>query len=208
MVYFELADKGKIDFNFPKPGALPGITSKGKAILKMTNISFTYPGVAKAQLNNVSVQVSLSSRVACVGENGAGKSTMIKLLTGELEPDAGSGDVWKHPNCRLGYIAQHAFHHIEKHLDESANDYIRWRYANGGDRENEVKVSSIATPEEIEQMSKPFEIQFTLEDGSKIKKKHAIDRFTERRRDNKKDRTVDYEAVLQGLQGNHWIERD
>jgi elongation factor 3 len=103
--YFELPEEGKIDFTFPQPGNLPGINSKGRAILKMTNISFTYPGVKKAQLNNVTVQVSLSSRVACVGENGAGKSTMIKLLTGELEPDEGSGDVWKHPNCRVGYIA-------------------------------------------------------------------------------------------------------
>lgn len=206
--YFELAKEGKIDFNFPQPGNLPGITSKGKAILKMSNITFTYPGVEKAQLNNVTVQVSLSSRVACVGENGAGKSTMIKLLTGELEPDEGSGDVWKHPNCRVGYIAQHAFHHIEKHLDESANDYIRWRYANGGDREEEVKVSSIATAEEIEEMGKPFEIPFKLDDGTTVKKKHVIDRFTERRRDNKKDRTVEYEAQLVGLQGNHYVERD
>jgi elongation factor 3 len=207
--YFELAKEGKVNFNFPQPGALPGITSKGKAILKMTNITFTYPGAPKPQLNNVTVQVSLSSRVACVGENGAGKSTMIKLLTGELEPDEGSGDVWKHPNCRVGYIAQHAFHHIEKHLDESANDYIRWRYANGGDREEEVKVSSIATPEEIEMMGKPFEMPFPQEDGTVIKKKCTVDRLTERRRDNKKNRTVEYEVALQGMSGtNHWVDRE
>ena len=41
---------------------------------------------------------------------------MIKLLTGELVPDKGSGDVWKHPNCRVAYVAQHAFHHIEHHV--------------------------------------------------------------------------------------------
>merc|ERR1719218_241283 len=205
--YFELSEKGKIDFNFPKPGALPGINSKGKAILKMTNITFTYPGAPKPQLNNVSVQVSLASRVACVGENGAGKSTMIKLLTGELEPDEGSGDVWKHPNCRVGYIAQHAFHHIEKHLDETANDYIRWRYANGGDREEVVKVTSIATPEEIAQMAKPFEMPFPQYDGTVVKRKALIERLTERRRENKKDKSTEYEVQLaQG--GLHWVERD
>jgi elongation factor 3 len=47
---------------------------------------------------------------------------MIKLLTGELEPDAGSGEAWKHPNCRVAYVAQHAFKHIESHLDISANE--------------------------------------------------------------------------------------
>jgi elongation factor 3 len=213
--YFELAEKGKIDFNFPNPGPLPGITSKGKAILKMTNITFTYKAPdgtydgRPAQLNNVTIQVSLSSRVACVGENGAGKSTMIKLLTGELEPDKGSGDVWKHPNCRVGYIAQHAFHHIEKHLDETANDYIRWRYANGGDREETVKVTSICTPEEIKQQMTAFEFQFkNEEDGTSSKRKMIVDRFTERRRENKKDRTTEYECVFQSVQGNMWMDRE
>lgn len=206
--YFELANEGKIEFNFPAPGPLPGITSKGKAILKMERITFTYPGVAKPQLTNVTVQVSLSSRVACVGENGAGKSTMIKLLTGELEPDEGSGIVWKHPNCRVGYIAQHAFHHIEKHLDETANEYIRWRFANGSDQEETVKVTSICNAEEIKMMEQKIEFPFPQEDGSVIKHKLVLDRFTEKRRDNKKDRTVEYEAVFHNFSGNHWVERE
>jgi elongation factor 3 len=206
--YFELAEKGKVDFTFPKPGPLPGINSKGKAILKMSNITFTYPGAPKPQLNNVTVQVSLSSRVACVGENGAGKSTMIKLLTGELEPDEGSGDVWKHPNCRVGYIAQHAFHHIEKHLDETANDYIRWRYANGGDAEAQVKVTSIATPEEIKQMESKFECPFEQDDGSVVKRKCTVERLTEKRRDNKKKNTVEYECVMKEFSGKHFVERE
>jgi len=206
--YFELSEKGKIEFCFPKPGALPGINSKGKAILKMTNITFTYPGAKKAQLNNVSIQVSLSSRVACVGENGAGKSTMIKLLTGELEPDKGSGDVWKHPNCRVGYIAQHAFHHIENHLDETANDYIRWRYANGGDREAVVKITSIATADDIKKMEAKFECPFKQDDDSIVKRKVTVERLTEKRRDNKKDRSVEYEVTFKEMSGNHWVERD
>jgi elongation factor 3 len=206
--YFELAEKGKIDFNFPKPGPLPGINSKGKAILKMTNITFTYPGAPKPQLNNVTVQVSLSSRVACVGENGAGKSTMIKLLTGELEPDEGSGDVWKHPNCRVGYIAQHAFHHIEKHLDETANDYIRWRYANGGDAEAIVKVTSIATAEEIKMMEQKFECPFVQDDESVIKRKVTVERLTEKRRDNKKTKNMEYECTFKEFSGNHFVDRD
>lgn len=37
---------------------------------------------------------------------------MIKILTGELEPQ--DGMVWKHPNLRVAYVAQHAFHHIEQ----------------------------------------------------------------------------------------------
>jgi ATPase subunit of ABC transporter with duplicated ATPase domains len=69
--------------------------------------------------------VSLSSRVACIGANGAGKSTLIKVLTGETEATAGM--VWKHPNLRIAYVAQHAFHHLEQHLDKTPNEYIQVR---------------------------------------------------------------------------------
>lgn len=55
-----------------------------------------------------------------------------------MEP--GGGSVWKHPNLRIAYVAQHAFHHIEQHLDITANQYIQWRYAIGEDREALGKV--------------------------------------------------------------------
>merc|ERR1712157_59953 len=114
--YFEFKAT-KLKFKFPQPGPIEGIKSKGKALMKMSKCTFTYPKNDKPTLFDISVQVSLSSRVACVGENGAGKSTMIKLLVGEIEPQ--EGDVWKHPNARIAYVAQHAFHHIESHLDKT-----------------------------------------------------------------------------------------
>lgn len=58
---------------------------------------------------------------------------MIKVLTGELVAD--NGDVYKHPNARVAYVAQHAFHHIEEHLNKTPNEYIRWRYGSGDDKE-------------------------------------------------------------------------
>lgn len=60
------------------------------------------------------------------GPNGAGKSTLIKVLTGEAEPTAGT--VWKHPNLRIAYVAQHAFHHLEKHLDKVRTQYSNCKY--------------------------------------------------------------------------------
>ena len=71
-----------------------------------------YPGMTKNVISNVNLQCSLNSRIAILGANGAGKSTMVKALIGELE--ACEGTVWKHPNLRVAYVAQHAFHHIEK----------------------------------------------------------------------------------------------
>lgn len=58
-----------------------GVRSTTRAIMKLTNCTFTYPGALKPQLKNVSCALTLSSRVGILGPNGAGKSTLIKLLT-------------------------------------------------------------------------------------------------------------------------------
>ncbi len=52
-----------------------------------------------------------------LGPNGAGKSTLIKVLTGEVVPQ--TGKVEKHPNLRIAMMAQHAFHHLEQHLEKT-----------------------------------------------------------------------------------------
>ena len=43
----------------------------------MQQVSFTYPGAAKQQLSDVNVRVALSSRIAVLGANGAGKVRSI-----------------------------------------------------------------------------------------------------------------------------------
>ena len=57
-------------------------------ILEMRNIIKTYPGV-KA-LDDVSLSIKKGEVHAIVGENGAGKSTFIKVITGAITPDSGS----------------------------------------------------------------------------------------------------------------------
>ena len=96
--YFDLT-ASSLKFSFPEPGPLEGVRSKGKPLMTMTNVSFTYPGTTRQILKDINVRVSMASRVACVGANGAGKSTLIKLLTGELEPV--KGNVTKNPRSSL-----------------------------------------------------------------------------------------------------------
>jgi elongation factor 3 len=194
--YFSFTES-KMKFSFPQPGPIEGVKSKGKALMKMAGCTFTYPGNEKPTLFDISVQVSLSSRVACVGENGAGKSTMIKLLVGEIEPQV--GDVWKHPNARIAYVAQHAFHHIEQHLDKTPNEYIRWRYANNGeDKESLVKVTMQFTDEELALQKKPFEIQLIDEESGKISKvKKVVSELMGGRKTNK-SKDYEYEVRYAG----------
>ena len=83
----------KFKFTFPKPAFLEGIKSRGKILLKMDNVSLTYPGNTVPTISDITVR-DLWQVEWRVGVNGAGKSTMIKVLTGELEPTTGT--VWKY----------------------------------------------------------------------------------------------------------------
>lgn len=53
-----------------------------------SDVTFAYPG-QKPLFVNVEFGIDMSSRVAIVGPNGVGKSTFLKLLTGDLEPSKG-----------------------------------------------------------------------------------------------------------------------
>jgi elongation factor 3 len=202
--YFELKSS-KLTFNFPQPGFIEGIKSKGKALMKMQQCEFTYPVNDKPTITDITVQVSLSSRVACVGVNGAGKSTMIKLLTGEMYPTKGT--VWKHPNARVAYVAQHAFHHIEQHLTKTPNEYIRWRYEHGEDKEATQKVTMTLTEEEEAICRNPVQIDSTDAKGNPIKIKRVIDRLTGARKEDKKAKEYLYEVAWEGIgyEGNTWM---
>ncbi|KAI8903400.1 elongation factor EF-3 [Gorgonomyces haynaldii] len=190
--YFGIKNS-KLKFTFPQPGPIPGIKSRSKALMKMSHCFFTYPGNSNPTLFDISIQVSMASRVGCVGENGAGKSTMIKVLTGEVVPQ--QGEVWKHPNARVAYVAQHAFHHIEQHLDKTPNEYIRWRYQNGEDKESLVKVSMVLTKEEEDLQKVPYEFQDPVS-NKPVKK--IIEELTGMRRPGKGGKEFDYEVRFKG----------
>jgi elongation factor 3 len=193
--YYTLSESA-FSFKLPEPGFLEGVKSKDRAILKMMKVGYQYPSSTKPTITGISVQCSLNSRVAVVGPNGAGKSTVIKVLTGEVEPT--SGDVWKHPNMRVAYVAQHAFHHIEQHLDKSPNEYIRWRFQNGEDRELAAKITRQLTPEEEQRLKVPIVID---------SEKRVIETFMGRR--NAK-RGFEYEIKWTGKpwEDNTWLSRE
>jgi ATP-binding cassette subfamily B protein len=73
---------------FSKPGALPAPRPIRQGF-EFKNVSFQYPGNSRLVLNNVSFKLEPSSRIALVGENGQGKTTIVKLLTRLYDPTAG-----------------------------------------------------------------------------------------------------------------------
>jgi ATP-binding cassette subfamily B protein len=53
------------------------------------NVSFTYPGTNRTVLKNFNLKLSLGERIALIGENGQGKTTVVKLITRLYDPTEG-----------------------------------------------------------------------------------------------------------------------
>ena len=86
-----------ISFSFPKPNNL------GTSMLTINKVDAGYDEIPV--LKNINLSISNDSRIALVGANGNGKSTLIKLIAGNLDPMKGS--IIKKKNLKIGYFAQH-----------------------------------------------------------------------------------------------------
>ncbi|MFT9399978.1 ABC-F family ATP-binding cassette domain-containing protein [Acetobacter sp.] len=84
-------------FAFPEPEQLP------PPMLTMNKVSVGYGG--QPVLSNISLRLDMEDRIALLGANGNGKSTLAKLIAGRLEPL--SGLMERNPRLRIGYFAQH-----------------------------------------------------------------------------------------------------
>jgi ATP-binding cassette subfamily F protein 3 len=84
-------------FAFPEPARI------APPILALERVAVGYDGVPV--LRNVSLSIDMDDRIALLGANGNGKSTLAKLLAGRLAPL--SGEMRRGPKLRVGYFAQH-----------------------------------------------------------------------------------------------------
>lgn len=78
-------------FNLPemKKEGSRQIDSQGDYVFEFKNVSFKYPSTDTLVLDNVNLTINSGERLAVVGMNGAGKTTMIKLLCRLYEPTSG-----------------------------------------------------------------------------------------------------------------------
>ena len=87
-----------IEFQFPEPEEL------APPLIVMDNVAVGYePG--KPILNKVTLRLDPDDRIALLGANGNGKSTMAKLLAGRLQPM--NGELRRSRKLKVGYFAQH-----------------------------------------------------------------------------------------------------
>ena len=84
-------------FAFPEPAQL------SPPILALDRVSVGYDG--RPVLRDLTLRVDMDDRIALLGANGNGKSTLAKLIAGRLSPI--SGELRRGPKLRVGYFAQH-----------------------------------------------------------------------------------------------------
>jgi len=97
-------------------------------VVSFKEVSFSYSGKVEDYLyEKLDFGVDQDSRVAVVGPNGVGKSTLLKLLIGELMPTEGS--ISRHSHLRFSYYNQHSEDQLE--LDLSPIDFMTKKIPEG-----------------------------------------------------------------------------
>ena len=78
-----------LDVPVERTGGVHGPDTADEVIC-FENVSFAYPGATEPSLKDISLTVRRGQKVALVGGSGSGKSTVLRLVTGDYSPDAGA----------------------------------------------------------------------------------------------------------------------
>ena len=120
------------NFNFPSPEQL------SPPIVKLDGVDVSYGG--PLILRGLNLRIDQDDRIALLGANGQGKSTLSKLLASRLEPE--DGQIVASSKLRIGYFAQHQvdelyldetpLHHLARERPKWTPAQLRARLAQGG----------------------------------------------------------------------------
>lgn len=107
-------------FRFPDVDKLP------PPVLAFDDMSFSYSGKEEDNLyEHLDIGIDMDSRVALVGPNGIGKSTLLNLFRGKLQPQ--KGRVIQHTHIKLGVYSQHSAEQLD--LTKSPLEFVRDKFS-------------------------------------------------------------------------------
>ena len=89
----------------------------------MKNLTKTFPGANKPVLNNISLQFLPGTKIAIIGVNGTGKSTLMKIMGG-MDTEF-SGEAWAAEGLTVGYLSQEPHLDAAKTVMENVRDGVR-----------------------------------------------------------------------------------
>ncbi|MEM7739766.1 MAG: ABC-F family ATP-binding cassette domain-containing protein [Pseudomonadota bacterium] len=120
-------------FNFPspKPAMAPPIVRLEKAFIGYQE--------GHAVLRDITLRIDSDDRVAILGANGQGKSTLVKAIAGRLAPL--DGNLYKHKRLKVAYFAQHQVDELKP--KQSAYDHVRLLMPEGTEAEVRARTAQI-----------------------------------------------------------------
>ena len=141
-VLVEIDEQPLVQLRFPNPIWSPSI-GRTDDIIRFENLSLHYNRSTNADdtehrtrriLDDVTVSIQRESKIALVGINGCGKTTLIKLLArsgpkndttnnNETTAICCSGTLWIHPTIRIGHVSQYSVEEMEIYAQMTVLDY-------------------------------------------------------------------------------------
>lgn len=94
----KLTDERTLDFSFKNA------SFTGKQLMTTEDLSFSFDLEVTSLINGLNLSVGKNDRIAIIGKNGKGKTTLLNLLAGELIPV--SGTINNHPQLKLAFFGQ------------------------------------------------------------------------------------------------------
>mmetsp|Transcript_28813 Transcript_28813/g.32293 ORF Transcript_28813/g.32293 Transcript_28813/m.32293 type:complete len:761 (-) Transcript_28813:15-2297(-) len=108
-------------------------------VVQLKDVGFGYPGAQPERLfRHCEFGITSKSRIVLLGENGNGKTTLVKLIMGELQPS--DGDVHRSPHARFALVNQHHADQID--LSLTPLEFLRTQFPGDGSYEHLQKLRS------------------------------------------------------------------
>ncbi|KAI2790985.1 hypothetical protein POX_c03838 [Penicillium oxalicum] len=117
LVGYHLTSRAEIDVPQEEKGAIMAIPEVTELrfpgpLVSLEGITFRYQRNDRVILDNINLVVHIGDRVGIMGLNGGGKTTLIRILNGQIS--ASRGKVTTHPRLKVGYYGQHSVEELQE----------------------------------------------------------------------------------------------
>lgn len=116
-------DLKKSNIQRPYIRFIPTEKAPGKIVLKVDKVSKSYD--EKKVIKNFSLEIARDEKIGVIGNNGRGKTTLLKLLAGVIAPDSGKVEVGH--QVQISYFPQNHIELVEKKANQNSFDWLKER---------------------------------------------------------------------------------
>ena len=144
-------------------------------MIDLSNVSLQFTG--EYLIQDVNLRINSGDKICLVGSNGTGKSSLLKMLVGEIEPE--SGIIQKQKNIAIGYLPQEQIIHKGKTLiDEAGSALVGIKALQLKEKNllSELSNSNLSEEENQDLINQLGEVQLRLEELDSYGANHKIEK--------------------------------